>query len=73
MKTNDFVLGITQRYDTSATESSGATYSLPIEYYTDEISTSPFVVRFYQMSSASYSSDIASLCIVFEITELEEY
>lgn len=73
MKTNDFVLGITSRNDNTATaETSGVVYSKAIEYYTDEVSTSPFQVRMYQMAGSDYSSDIASLVIVFEITELEE-
>ncbi len=73
MKTNDFVLGITSRNDNTATsETSGVVTSKAIEYYTDEVSTSPFVVRLYQLAGTTYSSDIASLVIVFEITELEE-
>lgn len=73
MKSNDFVLGITSRNDNTATaETSGVVYSKAIEYYTDEVSTSPFQVRMYQMAGSDYSSDIASLVIVFEITELEE-
>lgn len=73
MRTNDFVLGITSRNDNTATaETSGVAYSKAIEYYTDEISTSPFTIKLYQLAGSSYSSDIASLVIVFEITELEE-
>ena len=73
MRTNDFVLGITSRNDNTATaETSGVAYSKAIEYYTDEISTTPFVVKLYQLAGSGYSSDIASLVIVFEITELEE-
>ena len=73
MRTNDFVLGITSRNDNSAvSETSGVAYSKAIEYYTDEISTSPFTIKLYQLAGASYSTDIASLVIVFEITELEE-
>ena len=74
MRTNDFVLGITSRADnTASTESSGVVYSKCIEYYTDEVSTTPFTVKLYQLASSSYSTDIASLVIDFEITELEEY
>lgn len=73
MKTNDFVLGITSRNDNTATsETSGVAYSKAIEFYTDEVSTSPFSVKQYQLAGASYNTDIASLVIVFEITELEE-
>lgn len=73
LKSNDFVLGITSRNDNTATsESSGVIHSKAIEYYTDEVSTSPFQVRLYQMASSDYSTDITSLCIVFEVTELEE-
>jgi hypothetical protein len=74
MKSNDFVLGITSRNDNTATsETSGVAYSKAIEYYTDEVSTSPFQVRLYQLAGANYSTDIASLVVVFEITELEEF
>jgi hypothetical protein len=74
MRTNDFVLGITSRNDnTATTETSGVAYSKAIEFYTDEVSTTPFVVKLYQLANSSYSTDIASLVVVFEITELEEF
>lgn len=73
---NDFVLGITPRnqYSTAETSTNGVVLSAPIEFYTDEISTSPFHIKYYQLTSPNYgTTDILSLAIVFEITELEEY
>ena len=76
VKTNDFVLGITNRnqFNTASATTNGSIQASPIEFYTDEISVSPFTIRYYDLTSATYgTTDIVSFTITFEITELEEY
>jgi hypothetical protein len=73
MKANDFVLGITNRNRFAGDTTNGSVQAAPIEFYTDEISISPFTIRYYDLGSATYgTSDIVSFAITFEITELEE-
>jgi hypothetical protein len=56
------------------TSSNGVIQSSPIEFYTDEISISPFTIRYYPLTSGTYgTTDVVSFTITFEITELEEY
>jgi hypothetical protein len=74
MLTNDFTLGITPRdnYDTTTyTTVGGVIYAYPVEFYTDEVSTSPFTVKYRHIDSTTYATGSVSLVIVFEITELE--
>jgi hypothetical protein len=76
LKSNDFVLGVTSRnqFNTALTTSTGTIQTSPIEFYTDEIKVSPFTIRYYDLATGSYgSSDLVSLVVTFEITELEEY
>jgi hypothetical protein len=74
MKSNEFSLGILGRnkYNTSATTQNGYIAPAPIEFYTDEVSTSPFKIISYNMYG-QVSTHEWSMAVVFEITELEEY
>jgi len=74
VKTNDFVLGVTNRNQFTGSTTNGSVQSAPIEFYTDEISISPFTIRYYDLASVTYgTTDLVSFAITFEITELEEY
>jgi len=74
MLTNDFTLGIVSRdnYDTTTfTTTGGVSSSYPVEFYTDEVSTSPFTVKYRNADSLIYTTTAMAVVIVFEITELE--
>ena len=76
MVSNDFVLGITPRnfYDiVTHTDTSGLVAIAPCEFYTDDVSTSPFIVKYRHVSTAEIATGNVSVVVVFEITELEEY
>jgi hypothetical protein len=74
VKTNDFVLGVTNRNQFTGSTTNGSVQSAPIEFYTDEIPINPFTIRYYELTGPSYgTTDIVSFAITFEITELEEY
>jgi hypothetical protein len=74
MKSNEFCLGILGRskYNSAATTQNGVLAPAPIEFYTDEVSTSPFKLTAYNMYGA-VTTDAYNVAVVFEITELEEY
>ena len=74
MKSNEFCLGITGRnkFNTAATVMNGVTSTSPIEFFTDEVSITPFKVTAYDMYGAITANNF-NVAVVFEITELEEY
>lgn len=57
---------------TTQTATAGMTQYLAPEFIIDEISTSPFIVAFRHVGTASYSTAELALLITFEITEIEE-
>jgi hypothetical protein len=39
----------------------------------DEISTSPFTIKYREVGTAAYGTHNVALLVVFEITEIEDY
>jgi hypothetical protein len=73
---NEFCLGVCPRnfYDISAnTDTCGVATFAPPEVYMDEISTSPFTIKFREVGTATYGTHNVGLLVVFEITEIEDY
>jgi hypothetical protein len=73
---NEFCLGIPSRnyYDiASFAQTSGvASFARP-EVYMDEISISPFTIRYRQVGNAGFGGGSVGFAVVFEITEIEDY
>lgn len=73
---NEFCLGVCPRnyYDISGnTDTCGVATFAPPEVFLDEISTSPFTIKYREVGTAAYGSGAVGLLVVFEITEIEEY
>jgi hypothetical protein len=76
MVTNEFCLGVCQRnyFDIVAnSDTSGVASFCPPEIYMDDISTSPFTVKYREVGAATYGAGLVGLVFVVEITEIEEY
>lgn len=73
LKTNDFCLGIvTPANGTLQSSSAGQTAFQAPELLLDEISTSPFVVKYRIVGTDAYNTLNVGLLLVVEITEIEE-
>lgn len=73
---NEFCLGVCPRnyYNiTTNTNTAGVSVFAPNELFLDDISTSPFTVKYREVGTATYGAVAVGLVIVFEITEIEEY
>lgn len=74
-KTNDFCLGVvlpTYFGGTAQTATTGQTQFIVPEVVLDEISTSPFTVRYRHVGTDAFSTSNVGLLLVLEITEIEE-
>lgn len=73
VKTNDFCLGIViPANGTLQSSSAGQTQFHAPELILDEISTSPFVVRYRHVGTDAFATGNVGLLLVLEITEIEE-
>lgn len=75
LKTNDFCLGVVQPLyfgGTAQTATSGQTQFITPEVILDEISTSPFTVKYRHVGTDAYATGNVGLLLVLEITEIEE-
>ena len=73
---NEFCLGIAPRnyFDiVTHTDTCGTTLFAPPEVYLDDISTSPFTVKYREVGTAAYGTGAVGFVVVFEITEIEDY
>lgn len=71
---NELCLGICPRnyYDIATnTDTSGVTTFSPIEIYLDELTTSPFTIKYRHVGTTAYGTQDVGFFIVFEITEIE--
>ena len=57
---------------TTQTSTAGQTAFIAPEFVLDEISTSPFIVSYRHIGTATYGSENLGFMVVFEITEIEE-
>jgi len=73
---NEFCLGISPRnyFDiVTNTDTCGVSVFAPPEAFLDEISTSPFTVKYREVGTAAYGTGAVGFVVVFEITEIEDY
>ena len=73
---NEFCLGVCPRnlFDNTAhTDTCGVATFAPPEVYMDEISTSPFTIKYREVGTAAYATGAVGFVVVFEITEIEDY
>lgn len=69
---NEFCLGVTPRnFFTMASNTSGVCVYAPPELILDDLSTTPFDIVYREMGQTTYGTALVSLCVVFEITEIE--
>lgn len=74
-KTNEFCLGVVQPLffgGTAQTATSGQTQFRSPEVVVDEISTSPFTVKYRHVGTDAFATGSVGLLLVLEITEIEE-
>lgn len=57
---------------TTQTATAGQTAFIAPEFILDEISTSPFIVAYRHIGTATYATGNVGFMVVFEITEIEE-
>jgi hypothetical protein len=75
VKSNDFCLGVVQPLyfgGAAQTATTGQTQFIAPEVVLDEISTSPFSVRYRHVGTDAFSAGNVGLLLVLEITEIEE-
>lgn len=76
MVSNEFCLGVCPRnyFDIAThTDTCGVASFCPPEIYLDEVSTSPFTVKYREVGTATYGTQSVGLLFVVEITEIEDY
>lgn len=74
MKSNDFFLGVVMPVyfgGSGKTALSGQTQFAPPEVYLDEISTSPFTVKYRYVGTNNFGTTSIGFLVTFEITEIE--
>ena len=75
LKTNDFCLGVVMPVHVGGagkTTTAGQTQFAPPEVVLDEISTSPFTVKYRFVGTDAFATGNVGLLLVLEITEIEE-
>lgn len=73
---NEFCLGVCQRnyFDIATnTDTSGVASFASPEVFLDDVSTSPFTVKYREVGTAAYGTQPVGFLVVFEITEIEDY
>lgn len=74
MKTNEFYLGTVAPIffgGTAQTATAGTTAFAAPEVYLDDISTSPFTVKYRHVGTDAYAAGAVAIMVTFEITEVE--
>jgi hypothetical protein len=75
MRSNEFCLGSVMPVyfgGTAQVHTSGQTQFLAPEFVVDDLSTSPFTIRYRQIGIDAIASSAIAILICFEITEIEE-